>query len=1098
MQGTRGGGAPALAAFRTEKHKVSHTWEDMQRRVARRAGLVQEFEDRPRLLAAADEMTPSAWERSVDCWPDVARTSARLRPPTGAMLESVGNAKEDDKVTAELEDMIPWLTEALGEDFVAEHLPLTPSAGVSAVSSPSPSTPAPGFRTPRHTDAFGFRTPPSVYIASTRQLGMRQELEKALNDLKQLEKGQAGKDSSRLAGSGLEGEVRDFSPRTSARQQFDLHSDPFSAADEFRLARRRAKRKTVMMKRLDRDKLGLDRADAPALKHTAITNPADTLASETAMQQPMTARDKIIDRLEYVNTCREIMGDERFSNERKRFEMNSQLRSAAKYSVEEKPPDLRSTFSAQVRGLIQDDEIPEWKAGKTTGHRSSQQRPSTAPQTPADSFVPGGGSSNEFLQQRPSTSDAPFAACRDRNQPDLARRAFYFASSCKDNRVPMPFLGAFSVATPQATPRQRNESQEKPMELSLPHWSLGDKPLIALASSPMKDCLATVEEGGLRGNRITNEGLSALVANLGNTTTLDLSENRFDSRGASALVGFLKSNQSLRELTLSRNRLSDESVAALCRKMGECCPVLAYVGLSDVQFGVGMLTGPALGMLLETAPRLRGLDLSFNMLQGSSAIPFLEGLNNASVEHLDVGWNCLGQGSKSAQVAELLALVLRDSGSLYHLDISFNRFKSQDAGVLARGLRTNRTLWGIHLEGNSAVLDADGFMQTVSDEIPASTQPPLTDRDKKKKGKGGKKAKSARGKDTTEAEAETSAFGLTPEEMEVRARALQNHISAMDESSAWQVKWEEMERYKKTRGELSDKFGFTGTTSEKASGKRYGVPLPAVLGERGFGEAMDPRKQDAWLQSLSNKVKPDVCQALRMLGNNARGKHNHTDTMRQDCKCCWLCGAWVEVAFEINSSVSLLDDFAPKPDAPVCVLLSIDNFSRPIPLLQCTDAAGEKCWRGSRFLPPTSEDLHMVLQVGNHLHVLQELTTKDLHQALRLPLWKVGTGAEETTEASHDEILQVNSINVASLAEKYIVAAAAAKTDQVLKQEVAIVRVTRTVMMASAAAKATPKAEVQQPPHAVLPRQRWPTWSRRKSHAGSKTAAPPQSSPPPR
>lgn len=1074
---------------------MSGSWEDMQRRLARRAGLVSEFEDRPRLLAAADEMTPSAWERNVDHWPDVARTSSRLRPPMGAMLESSGHSEEDDSMAAELEEMIPWLTEALGEDFVAEHFPLTPSAGASAAPSPSPSIPTPRPRTPRQSpmDSLGSRTPPSVYPARGRQLGARQQLENALIEI---EKMQPGKEPSHLAGSGLEGEVREFSPRTIARQQYDLYSDPFSAADEFTLARRKARRKTAAMQKMsNKDKPGITSLSTEQQQSPApgkLAQHAGSLPAEN-MQQ-LTARDKVLDRLEYLQACREIMGDERFSNERQRFEMHSQLRSAAKYSIEEKPQDVRSAFSVQVRGLKDDDdENTERKVDKAATRHSSLLRPATAPEPPSAVAASLGGGLNDSFPPRPSTSDVTDRDRLQQNQPDLAKRAFHFASKCKDNRVAMPCLGTFSLATPQATPRQRNASPEKPTELSVSHWSLGDKPLLALAASPMKDCLASVEEGGLSGNRITNKGVTALVANLGNTTSLDLSENRFDSRCASSLVGFLKSNQSLRDLILSRNRLSDESVAALCRKMGESCPALTYVGLSDVQFGVGVFTGPALGMLLETAPRLRGLDISFNMLQGPGAIAFLDGLNNTRVEHLDVSWNCLGQGSKSTNVAEQLALVLRDNDSLLHLDISFNRFKSQDAAVLARGLRANRTLWGIHLEGNSAVLDVDSFMHMVSDEVPASPELPLSARaaSKKKQGKAGKKAKSARGKDSTEAEAESSAFGLTPEEMEVRARALQNHISAMDESSAWQVKWEAEERHRKTRGQLSENFGFEGTAKEKDSGKKYGIVLPDVLEPDLFGETMDPRKQDSWLQTLSRKVKPDMCQALRTLSNSARGKHNRTDGLRQDGRC-WLCGAWVEVVIEIDAD-SLLDDAALKPEAAVCVLLSIDNFSRPTPLLPCS-ATGEKTvrsWKGSRFLPPTEQDLHMVFQVGNCLKVLEELTVKDLQRPLRLPLWRVGTGVEETSEASHDQILQVNVLNIASLAEKYVAAAAVSSPEEVPKQREAIIWVNRTATMASADAKDA----VQQPPHAMLPRQRWPSWSRRTSNSGVKIVAPPHSSP---
>lgn len=44
-------------------------------------------------------------------------------------------------------------------------------------------------------------------------------------------------------------------------------------------------------------------------------------------------------------------------------------------------------------------------------------------------------------------------------------------------------------------------------------------------------------------------------------------------------------------------------------------------------------------------------------------------------------------------------------------------------GVIARALAGNRTLWGIHVDGNAAVLDADGFLHVLPEARPALEAP---------------------------------------------------------------------------------------------------------------------------------------------------------------------------------------------------------------------------------------------------------------------------------------------------------------------------------------------------------------------------------------
>ena len=49
----------------------------------------------------------------------------------------------------------------------------------------------------------------------------------------------------------------------------------------------------------------------------------------------------------------------------------------------------------------------------------------------------------------------------------------------------------------------------------------------------------------------------------------------------------------------------------------------------------------------------------------------------------------------SDQSAKLLANILRDGRTLFHLDISYNGFNRDDCALLSDGLANNTTLFGI-------------------------------------------------------------------------------------------------------------------------------------------------------------------------------------------------------------------------------------------------------------------------------------------------------------------------------------------------------------------------------------------------------------------
>eukprot|EP00929_Paragymnodinium_shiwhaense_P064952 TRINITY_DN32612_c0_g2_i2.p1 TRINITY_DN32612_c0_g2~~TRINITY_DN32612_c0_g2_i2.p1 ORF type:complete len:1107 (-),score=285.92 TRINITY_DN32612_c0_g2_i2:428-3748(-) len=62
------------------------------------------------------------------------------------------------------------------------------------------------------------------------------------------------------------------------------------------------------------------------------------------------------------------------------------------------------------------------------------------------------------------------------------------------------------------------------------------------------------------------------------------------------------------------------------------------------------------------------------------------------------------------RVAKALAAVFCDGTMLFHLDLSYNGIAERECSIMAEGLAHNQTLFGIHMVGNDASVDALGFI----------------------------------------------------------------------------------------------------------------------------------------------------------------------------------------------------------------------------------------------------------------------------------------------------------------------------------------------------------------------------------------------------
>lgn len=61
-------------------------------------------------------------------------------------------------------------------------------------------------------------------------------------------------------------------------------------------------------------------------------------------------------------------------------------------------------------------------------------------------------------------------------------------------------------------------------------------------------------------------------------------------------------------------------------------------------------------------------------------------------------------------VSQAISNCLQANLTLEHLDLSFNNFTKESSDIIATGLETNRTLYGIHFRGNYGYVNAKGFL----------------------------------------------------------------------------------------------------------------------------------------------------------------------------------------------------------------------------------------------------------------------------------------------------------------------------------------------------------------------------------------------------
>merc|ERR1719313_1146351 len=182
-----------------------------------------------------------------------------------------------------------------------------------------------------------------------------------------------------------------------------------------------------------------------------------------------------------------------------------------------------------------------------------------------------------------------------------------------------------------------------------------------------------------------------------------------------------------KSLKLARNPLGGGGTKLLVDELVDCAPELQTLKVADNR--VALTGARALGTFLEFHTRIRSVDAHWNYIASDAAADLFRGVaKNAEkglhLEELDIAWNGLGaQASAQDEGLQCLARALEaPTSKLYHLDLSYNSLSVEMCEVLADALKENHVLYGLHLAGNAARLDPDGFI--IPGEATVSTVSP--------------------------------------------------------------------------------------------------------------------------------------------------------------------------------------------------------------------------------------------------------------------------------------------------------------------------------------------------------------------------------------
>lgn len=252
------------------------------------------------------------------------------------------------------------------------------------------------------------------------------------------------------------------------------------------------------------------------------------------------------------------------------------------------------------------------------------------------------------------------------------------------------------------------KTRGKDLDLNASLYSMGDSYADALSEG---FSALEMERINLKSNRLTDAGARKILSKLRADYLLEL-DLSYNYIGQSAIANLsqmlLAHNAALRVLKLEGLRLNDSSVEVLANGLGNCDLLQELVLARNF---IGEQGAVALSSYVKNTSALQKLDLHWNQMRGDGAKRLVKSLaESEALRVLDLSWNALASPAKS-NCAEALSKLFIKHQRLYHVDLSHNLFSSADCALIQKGLVSNHTVVGLHLDGNDGKVDAQGFVE---------------------------------------------------------------------------------------------------------------------------------------------------------------------------------------------------------------------------------------------------------------------------------------------------------------------------------------------------------------------------------------------------
>ncbi|GMH52903.1 hypothetical protein TrLO_g10241 [Triparma laevis f. longispina] len=269
------------------------------------------------------------------------------------------------------------------------------------------------------------------------------------------------------------------------------------------------------------------------------------------------------------------------------------------------------------------------------------------------------------------------------------------------------------------------DSVEKDGQVCLEAARLGDDMAIALSHSMETMFVLSMD---VSKNHLSDKGLCALIASLDPHVVQELNFAfvKIKKSTAEELRALIGESSTLEKMNLEQCQLDDTSVREISFHLATTmCPdtdmplhlcTLQTLNLSHNKFGDSAAIALAEG--LKGNSSVTELDLSYNSIRSKGGIALFVALATPTniVATLDLAYNGIGEAGDTSgcgKVGHAISECLAQNDTLIHLSLSHAGLGAGECAEIGTGLKSNNSLMGLHLEGNSGDIDAHGYVVGV-------------------------------------------------------------------------------------------------------------------------------------------------------------------------------------------------------------------------------------------------------------------------------------------------------------------------------------------------------------------------------------------------